>query len=91
MLFIVSNHGIVCTRYLSGAMKDSMNTMKKGFPALLPELDDGGRAIIYNDWSLIEVDNSGAPMKVEEVRHCFCWLWNKTIACDSHPVCFFSS
>ena len=51
-----------------------MNTVKKGFPALLPELDDGGRAIIYNDWSLIEVDNSGAPMKVEEVRHCFCWL-----------------
>ena len=44
-----------------------MNTVKKGFPALLPQLDDRGRVIIYNDWSLIEANNSGTPMKGDEV------------------------
>ena len=54
-----------------GAMKDSIDSLKRGIPTLLPQLDDGGRAIIYNDWSLMEVDNSGAPLNKDEVRSKF--------------------
>ena len=50
-------------------MKDSIDSVKKGFPALLPEPDEMGRAILYTDWSLIEVDAAtGKPTNLAEVR-----------------------
>ena len=59
---------LICSVCL-GAMKDSIDSVKKGFPALLPEPDEMGRAILYNDWNLIEVDAAtGKPMNMEEVR-----------------------
>lgn len=37
-------------------MKDSVNSLKLGFHYLLPVLDERGRAIIYNDISLLPLE-----------------------------------
>lgn len=59
-----------------GAMRNNLDVLKKGILVLLPEPDEGGRAIIYANLSL---KGDGDP---EKVRYfglyysccCCCWL-----------------
>lgn len=49
-------------------MKDSVNSLKLGFHYLLPVLDERGRAIIYNDISLLPLETDpGGLMDSYEV------------------------
>ena len=61
-------------------MKDSINSLKLGFHYLLPVLDERGRAIIYNDISLLPLETDpGGLMDSYEVsvslhKKCLCIL-----------------
>jgi hypothetical protein len=56
----------------SGAMKNSVNSIRSGhmggFPVLLPYLDDDGRSILFNDWTNVTNIATGQPIDFEEVR-----------------------
>ena len=56
---------LLSSEYVLGAMKNNTHLLKKGALVLLPELDDGGRSIIYANPSLIGDDDP------DKVRVCY--------------------